>query len=192
MQERHKQSGRRLIRPLVRLLSRAGVSPTAVTLAALPLSIAAAWLFAGGRFVWAGVALAAGGLCDSLDGELSRLSGRQSDSGALLDSVVDRFCEAIVLAGIAWYYRAEPWYVMLAIAALVLSLMVSYVRARAEGLGRECKVGLLERPIRVLILLFGAVVLGRTWLPAALAVIVLGSAYTVGERLVHVLRRGKG
>ena len=136
--------------------------------------------------------MAVAGVCDSIDGELSRLSGRQSSIGAFLDSTVDRFGEALVFAGIAWYYRAQPWYVMLTIAAMVLSLMVSYVRARAEGLGFECNVGWFERPVRILLMVFGAVILGRTWLPAMLGVIVLGSGFTVGQRMVHVMRRRKG
>jgi CDP-diacylglycerol--glycerol-3-phosphate 3-phosphatidyltransferase len=191
MQERHKQFGRRLLRPFVELLAKAGVSPNAVTLAALPLSLAAAGLFATGRFLWAGVALAAGGLCDSLDGELSRLAGRQSNVGAFLDSTVDRFSEAVVIGGIVWHYRAQPWYVALGIATLVFSFLVSYVRARAEGLGYDCKVGAFERPTRVLLLLFGAVVLGRTWLPAMLGLIALGSAVTTVHRMFHVLRQGR-
>lgn len=192
MQEKHKRAGRRLFRPLVELLARARVAPNAVTLAALPFSIAAAWFFASGRFVWAGVALAAGGLCDLLDGELSRLSGRQSDLGAFLDSTVDRFSEALVFIGIAWHFRASPTLALLAVVALVLSLMVSYVRARAEGLGRDCSVGWFERPVRLLLLLFGALVPIRGLLLLALGVIALGSAFTVGQRLFHVLNRRTG
>jgi CDP-diacylglycerol--glycerol-3-phosphate 3-phosphatidyltransferase len=71
--------------------------------------------------------------------------------------------------------------------ALVFSLMVSYVRARAEGVGRECKVGFFERPIRVLVLLFGAFVLGRTWMPIALGVIAVGSLITVIQRIIYVM-----
>ncbi|HDQ99453.1 MAG TPA: CDP-alcohol phosphatidyltransferase family protein [candidate division WOR-3 bacterium] len=189
MQEKHKRAGRRLFRPLVELLARARVSPNAVTLTALPFSIAAAWLFASGRLIWAGAALAGGGLCDLLDGELSRLSGRQSDAGAFLDSTMDRFSEALVFVGISWYYRTSPALALLAVSALVLSLMVSYVRARAEGLGRDCSIGLFERPVRLLILLLGALAPGAAWLPIALGLVALGSAFTVGQRLVHVLHR---
>jgi CDP-diacylglycerol--glycerol-3-phosphate 3-phosphatidyltransferase len=186
MKEKAKNLGRRLLSPVVSLLAAARVSPTAITLFALPLSLGAAWLFAVGRFFWAGVGAALVGLCDTLDGEVSRKTGRTSTSGAFLDSTVDRLSESLVMTGLYWFYR-DTWYGLLAVAALVLSLMVSYVRARAEGAGRECKVGLFERPVRVVTLLLGAFVLGRTWMPVALAVIALGSFFTVIHRIVHVL-----
>lgn len=192
MQEKHKRQGRKLFSPLVRLLATLRVSPNAVTLAALPFSLASAGLFALGHFVWAGVALALGGLCDLLDGELSRLTGRQSRTGALLDSTVDRLCEAAVFMGLGWYYRENPWLVLLAVAAMVFSLMVSYVRARAEGLGHDCAVGWFERPVRLVLMLLGAFVLGPTWLPVVLGIVVLGSAITVGQRLAHVFRQRPG
>jgi len=188
MKEATKSKGRRLLRPLVELLARAGVTPNVVTLTALPLAAGSGVLFAVGQFIWAGVLAALVGLCDTLDGELSRLSGKETRTGAFLDSVVDRLGEAVTLAGLFWYYQSRnPWYGLLAVVALVFSLMVSYVRARAEGAGFECKVGWFERPVRVLVLLLGAFVLGRTWMPVALAVIALGSLATVVHRLVYVL-----
>jgi CDP-diacylglycerol--glycerol-3-phosphate 3-phosphatidyltransferase len=192
MKEEAKRRGRLLLRPLVRLLAALGVSATAVTLAALPLSVGAGLAFAAGRFIVAGAFVALVGLCDTLDGELSRLTGRASPAGAFLDSTVDRVSEALTLIGLYWYY--EPighWYGLLAILALVFSLLVSYVRARAEGVGWECRVGLFERPVRVILLLAGAVLLGRTWMPVALGVIALGSLVTVVQRVVYVLVRRK-
>ena len=186
MKEATKQRGRRLLRPLVSLLAAMRVSPTAVTLLGLPLSVGAGYCFANGWFIWGGVFVALVGLCDTLDGELSRRTGTASVLGAFLDSTVDRLSESLVLVGLYWYYR-DSWFGLLAITALVFSLMVSYVRARAEGVGRECKVGLFERPVRVLLLLFGAFVLGRTWMPVTLGVIALGSLMTVIQRIAHVL-----
>jgi len=184
--EKTKQHGRKLLRPLVSLLVAMRLSAMAVTVAGLPLSIGAGYFFATGRFIWGGVLAALVGLCDTLDGELSRRTNTSSALGALVDSTVDRLSESFVLVGFYWYYR-NCWYGLLAVVALVFSLMVSYVRARAEGVGRECRVGLFERPIRVLVLLFGAFVLGRTWMPAALGVIAVGSLVTVVHRIVHVL-----
>ncbi len=186
--DRAKQWGRRLLRPLVVLLAAIGVSPTAVTLAALPLSLGAAGLFATGRFFWGGVVAALAGLCDTIDGELSRLTGSGSRSGAFLDSIVDRLSESLVLGGLLWYYLAVgPLCVLSALAALVFSLLVSYVRARAEGLGFECRVGWFERPVRMLVLLAGVFILGRTYTPVALGIIALGSLATVVHRMIHVL-----
>jgi CDP-diacylglycerol--glycerol-3-phosphate 3-phosphatidyltransferase len=186
MNETTKQRGRRLLTPLLKLLASTRVSATAVTLTALPLSVLAAWFFASGWFILGGVMVALVGLCDTLDGELSRRTGTASALGAFVDSTVDRLSESFVLVGLYWYYR-DSWFGLLAVVALVFSLMVSYVRARAEGVGRECKIGFFERPVRVLVLLFGAFVLGRTWMPVALGVIALGSLITVIQRIVYVL-----
>jgi CDP-diacylglycerol--glycerol-3-phosphate 3-phosphatidyltransferase len=185
-----KARGRQLLQPVVAFLAKHEVHPAVVTLTALPLSLVAAGAFCEGAFLLGGLLLALVGLCDSIDGELSRLTGKASDLGAFLDSNVDRLTEAIVLTGIYWYYQSwSPGAALLAILAMVFSLMVSYVRARAEGLGRECKVGFFERPIRVVVLLVGAVVLGRTWMPVALGVIALGSFVTMVQRFLHVLRQ---
>jgi CDP-diacylglycerol--glycerol-3-phosphate 3-phosphatidyltransferase len=186
MKEAAKQRGRRLLKPLVSLLAARHVSPTAVTVLALPLSIGAGWCFAAGRFFLGGVFVALVGLCDTLDGELSRRTGTASALGAFTDSTVDRLSESFVLVGLYWFYR-DSWFGLLAVVALVFSLMVSYVRARAEGVGRECRVGLFERPVRVLVLLFGAFVLGRRWMPVAIGVIALGSLLTVIQRIIYVL-----
>jgi CDP-diacylglycerol--glycerol-3-phosphate 3-phosphatidyltransferase len=191
MNETTKQHGRRLLKPLVSLLAALRVSPTAVTVSALPLSIGAGYFFATGRFIVGGVLAALVGLCDTLDGELSRRTGTASALGAFIDSTVDRLSESFVLIGFYWYYR-DSWFGLLAVVALVFSLMVSYVRARAEGVGRECKVGFFERPVRVLVLLFGAFVLGRTWMPVALGIIALGSFLTAGQRIIYVLSQKAG
>uniref|UniRef100_A0A7C4CAC8 CDP-alcohol phosphatidyltransferase family protein n=1 Tax=candidate division WOR-3 bacterium TaxID=2052148 RepID=A0A7C4CAC8_UNCW3 len=190
MREETKRRGRRLLWPVLALLSRMRVAPTAVTLAALPFSALAGWLFANGRFAWAGAAATLAGLCDSLDGELARMSGRQTATGAFLDSVSDRLSETMVFGGLCWYYHFRgSSFSLLAGLALVLSLAVSYVRARAEGLGRHCAVGWFERPVRVIVLLVGALLLGPALMPWALLVIAAGSAATVVQRFVHVLRQ---
>ena len=192
MKEETKRRGRLVLRPLVNLLVAGRVAPNTVTIAAVPLSIGAAVLIGVGQFIWGGVLVALVGLCDTLDGEVSRLSGRGTRGGAFLDSVVDRFSEAVVFAGLFWYYRTSTsWYGLLVIAAAILSLLVSYVRARAEGAGFECKVGWFERPIRVMVLLAGLFILGRTWAPVAIGLIAFGSLVTVIHRLVHVLAQEK-
>lgn len=193
MKETTKNRARLLVRPVVSLLARAGVSPSAVTLAALPLSVAAAWAFSGGRFLFGGILAAVVGVCDSVDGELSRRTGRASPAGAFLDSNVDRVSEALVFTGLAWHYMpvSRP-YAMLCVLALAFSLLVSYVRARAEGVGRECRVGFFERPVRVVVLLAGAFVPLPAAMPVALAVIAAGSLVTVVHRMVHVLRQRPG
>jgi CDP-diacylglycerol--glycerol-3-phosphate 3-phosphatidyltransferase len=169
---------------------KAGVLPSAVTWSALPLSLIAGGLFATGHFFWAGVVSVLVGLCDTIDGELSRRSGRASVQGAILDSTVDRLSEGITLTGVGIYYlNINHWITVLAMVALLFSLLVSYVRARAEGAGKECQVGFFERPIRVLILVVSAFVLGRRFLPYGLAVIAVGALITFVHRFVYVLRQ---
>ncbi len=137
----------------------------------------------------AAVLVALIGLCDTLDGELARQGGQQSETGALIDSTVDRLGEGLLIGGLLWFYRNSPLGAAAAFAALLFSFMVSYVRARAEGIGRECQVGLFERPVRVLLLLVGAIVLGRTYMPGMLVVIALGSFITVVHRLLYAWKQ---
>ncbi len=172
------------------MLARLGIPPTAVTLTAIPLSVLAAWLFASGQFFWAGLLVICIGLCDTLDGELSRRTGKVSQTGALLDSTVDRFSEGVVWAGIGWYYGLKNhWGTLAVFGALIFSYLVSYVRARAEGIGKQCQVGLFERPIRVMIMVFGALILKEKLFVWAIVVIALGSLVTFIHRVFFVLKQ---
>jgi CDP-diacylglycerol--glycerol-3-phosphate 3-phosphatidyltransferase len=179
-----------LQQPLVRLLLALRVGPLAVTIAGLILSIACAALLSQGWFISAGIVLLLAGLCDTLDGELARRAQQVSRTGAFLDSSFDRISEFAVFFGLFWYFRAAPRDASLIFAAFFASLAVSYVRARAEGIGVECKVGLFERPVRFLFLVIA--VFGAHFSPLvpriALVVILLGASVTVVQRMVHVLR----
>lgn len=190
MRKETKNKGRNFIRPLVNLLNKIGVAPSAVTWSALPLSIIAGGLFATGHFIWAGVVSALVGLCDTVDGELSRIGDRVTVSGAILDSTVDRLSEGITLTGVGIYYlKVNHWFTVLAMITLLFSLLVSYVRARAEGAGRKCEVGFFERPVRVLILVVSAFILGRRFLPFGLGVIAVGALATFIHRFIYALRK---
>ncbi|MSQ41226.1 MAG: CDP-alcohol phosphatidyltransferase family protein [Dehalococcoidia bacterium] len=175
--------------PLVRLLARTGVTPNQVTLLGLLLSVAAAVLASQGWFLWAGLTLAVGSALDMVDGMLARSTGKASPQGALLDSVADRLGEAAVLLGLLLYYvtqQPEGWRAPLLVGlALVNGFLVSYVRARAEGLGVTGKKGLMTRPERVVALVAG-LVLG--WVEVALAVIALLSLVTWVQRLLDSWR----
>ncbi len=189
MRNETKEKGRKVLRPLITLLAWIGVAPSAVTLTGLFLSALAGLLFSYGFFMWAGVVVFLVGLCDTIDGELSRITGRMSPSGAVLDSVVDRLSEGMVFIGSAMYYlTVNRWTVLLILWALVFSYMVSYVRARAEGVGRECQVGLFERPIRVAVVGLSAIVLGPRYFPIGAGVIAVGSMVTFVRRLLLALR----
>ena len=178
--------------PAAAALSRVGLGPNAVTLLGLGIAGVSAYLIATGNLLAGGVVLLASGVFDMLDGALARSTGKTTRFGALLDSVVDRLSEALVLLGLLLYYTLEgpEWGSALVYAALVGSLMVSYLRARSEGLGIECKVGVMQRPERVAVL--GVGLMAGHWLPAAalgaLAAIAALTLLTMCQRLAHSWR----
>lgn len=176
--------------PAVRLLTAAGVSPNALTLLGVLVAAAVAFLLSEGYFLAASAALVASSLFDQLDGALARASGRVTRFGGLLDSVFDRVSEAVVFFGLLIFYlqRADVLQSALIFAAFGMSMMVSYVRARAGGLRVDCEVGVMTRTERV-ILLVAAFAVGDWWLSAvtiSLAVIALLSAVTAVQRVLHV------
>ena len=180
--------------PLARLLIALHMSPNAITLVGFCVAVGAAYLLADGRLLIGGLVMLAGAAMDMLDGAVARLSGRASTFGAFFDSVMDRLGESVVLFGLAVYYtRADDALgVYLAFAALTASMMVSYLRARAEGLSVPGDVGLLGRPERVVVL--GAALLAG-YAVYGLGVIAALASLTVLQRGWHVwraTRSGKG
>ena len=157
--------------PVVRLLIKMGVTPNFVTGSGLLINIAAtAILIYGahgdrGNFSyvgWAGIVILFAGLFDMLDGQVARIGKKTSRYGALFDSVLDRYSELIVLFGICYYLILQGYFFssLFGFIALIGSMMVSYIRARAEGLGIECKVGFMQRPERVILISAGAIFCG--------------------------------
>lgn len=182
----------RVVVPLGAAVGRAGVSPNMVTLAGFVVTLLAAAAIAQGYLLAGGLILVAGALFDMLDGAVARATGGGSSAGAFLDSTLDRLSDAAVFAGLVWYFiagvaaDADLVGAGLALTCLVLSLMVSYVRARAEGLGFTCQVGIAERPERIALVVAG-LVLGL--IIPALALLAAASAVTVLQRFVHVWRQ---
>ncbi|WP_237488187.1 CDP-alcohol phosphatidyltransferase family protein [Hufsiella ginkgonis] len=146
------------------LLIRLGLTPNAVTFIGLLLNVGVAFIFVFGaeegnrgdlRFVgWAGFLVLIAGLFDMLDGQVARLGNMKSAFGALFDSVLDRYSELILFLGVCYYLIAHHYFLssLFAFIALIGSMMVSYTRARAEGLGIELKGGVMQRPERVVVL----------------------------------------
>jgi len=179
--------------PLISAVARTGISPDALTVLGMALNVLAGAIIALGQPFGGGVVMALIAMpLDVLDGGVARKRGTHSAFGAFLDSTADRLAEGAVLGGIAVFFAAQQNVigVTLAFAALVGSYLVSYTRARAEGLGLECTVGIFGRLGR-----FGVLVLGlglsAVWSSALLvmvAVLALASFYTAGERVWHVYR----
>jgi len=175
----------RITDPVIEGVSRSGIDPDTLTLAGLALNIGAAYIIATGHFLPGGLLVLVAGLCDLLDGALARFINKTSKFGALFDSLADRISEAALFFGLlVWYLlRGSAMGVVLAFAALIGSFLVSYVRARAEGLGLECKVGLFTRAERVIVLTIGLVVNQVT---IALWVVVVFAYITVIQRVVYL------
>ncbi|GAC1402388.1 MAG: CDP-alcohol phosphatidyltransferase family protein [Chloroflexota bacterium] len=183
--------GRRMADRIVGPLGSTGITPNSLTLVGFMLNLIAAVILAGGHLVWGGVALLVAGLFDMLDGALARVQRAGSTFGAFFDSTLDRLAEATVGLGLAWHFMglgpAGRVPLLLVYLMIVGSLMISYARARAEGLGLECKVGLVARPERVVILALG-LLLGAAGTVVALGILTLATLGTVGQRIYHVWR----
>ena len=184
----------RFTQPIVLLLAKTFITPSALTWFGFLLSGGAAALIITGHLFAAGFVVLVAGLFDMLDGALARETNQTTRFGAFLDSVLDRFSEAILLLGILVLYAGEQAFVQILVVGVALlgSLMVSYVRARAEALGLECEVGLFTRPERVIVLALG-LLLNRVdyALVISLAIIAVLSLITVGQRLLYVWRQIK-
>ena len=194
------------IDPFLRFLLRLHVTPNVVTVMGLVGNAIAAWLFvlaaqrlgsdeasAYALVAWGGVVILLSGLLDMMDGRLARLGNMSSKFGALLDSSLDRYSELLTLSGIAllllragddWFWAAVATF-----AAIIGSVMVSYVRARAEGLGISCKVGLMQRPERVVVTAVAAIATGLAsdplWLAIGMTIIALLANQTAIWRIIH-------
>lgn len=184
-----KESARRILDPLIGLLARLGVTPDQVTLTGLALTFAASACLAVDRYPLATALLLVGSVCDALDGGLARRTGRGTRFGAFFDSTLDRYAEAAIFMGLGIGYArgGQVLLVGVAFAAAAGSLLVSYARARAEGLGVECKVGLMERPERLVVLILGAAA-GPRYMPWAVWLLAALTHITALQRIAHVHR----
>ena len=176
--------------PVVRLLARIRVTPNMITWFGFLLAVGAATLIFRGHFVAAGFVVLVAGFLDMLDGALARHTNQITRFGGVLDSTLDRLSEAALLLGILALYAMEQMVlpVLLVGVALVGSLMVSYIRSRAEAADLECQVGLFTRGERVVVLVLGLLL---NQLVIALAIITVFSFITVVQRLLYVGRHAK-
>jgi CDP-diacylglycerol--glycerol-3-phosphate 3-phosphatidyltransferase len=212
LKERLRVVAHRALDPIVRGLVRAGVSANHLTLLGLGFSVAAALAFFDGHSRLGALVLSLAGICDILDGQVARASGGETRFGAFFDSTLDRLSEALVLIGILGFCLRNlmalvfdssrvveqvsvglfpiTWAVvgLTAMLALTGSFLVSYTRARAEGLGLECKVGWFERPERLVLLILAGALQVFWAMSGALLVLALLSFVTAAQRVAHVYR----
>jgi phosphatidylglycerophosphate synthase len=218
LKERLRIGAHAVLDPVVRGLIAIGVRADHLTVAGLALSLLAGYAFFDAHSRLGAAFLLLAGVCDILDGQVARRTGGETRFGAFFDSTLDRLAEALVLMGIAAYYirnllvlvyepervleqqgfelYPETWaaVAMTAVLALAGSFMVSYTRARAEGLGLECRVGWFERPERLVLLMLAGAIHAFWAMSGALLLLALLSFVTAGQRVVHVwkITRGAG
>jgi len=184
----------RFTEPVVRLLSRTAITPSTITWLGFLLAISAAVLIVTGHLFVAGLIVLIAGFFDMIDGALARYTNQTTRFGAILDSTLDRLSEAAVLLGILVLYAREqlPAQTLLVGVTLLGSLLVSYIRGRAEALGLECKVGLFTRPERVIVLVLGLLLNQIAYaLVIALGIMAIFSFITAGQRLFYVWQQTK-
>jgi CDP-diacylglycerol--glycerol-3-phosphate 3-phosphatidyltransferase len=184
--------GRRLAEPLARPIARgllaAHIRPNGITTLGLIISAGVAVLFGMGEFRWAGAAILLAGICDILDGAMARLGDYRSEFGAFYDSFIDRLSDMFLLGGLVYYYGrvGESPEFIAALGAIGGCFMVSYARARAEGLGLNGNVGVAERPERIIITALGALIYPPLTLDIAVWILLVITYLTAIYRAIYV------
>ncbi|HMK56711.1 MAG TPA: CDP-alcohol phosphatidyltransferase family protein [Dissulfurispiraceae bacterium] len=181
--------GHFLDKPLAPLAKRIPFDPNVITIAGLVVTAIAAAIIPL-DLSFGGLMILVGGAFDMLDGLIARTNGKRTRFGAFLDSTLDRYADSLLFIGVTWFfYKAgSPAGALLSVGSIVGSLVISYARARAEALGVECKVGIMERPERVILLALGCI--SGLLFPCIILIFVL-SHFTVMQRIVHVYRQLK-
>ena len=190
-QDNFRLAGRRLLAPVIGLLSRMGVSPAAMTVLGLAITALSALMIRQGSFLLAALLLSLGSVLDAVDGGIARHRGIESRFGAVLDSVVDRVGELLVLGALLVSKIGRSYDLMLYLVPLTIggSYLVSYVRARAEGVGISCSVGIFTRTERIVLIIAGLILagtVGEVWIVYITAAIAVGTWFTAGQRLARV------
>src|SRR5271155_4820002 len=180
----------RIINAIVGALALSRVHPNVLTFIGLLINIRAAFLFAAGKFRWAGVVLIGAGLFDMVDGRVARETNRVTRFGGFFDSVLDRYSDLAVLVGLLVFYASinRFFYVVLTAIVMTGTVLVSYTRARAENTIPRCKVGFLERPERVVLIIIGALF---NRMAQVLWVIAILSNITVIHRMIYTWQETK-
>lgn len=210
LSDKNRERYLKIIAPLGNLFARTGVHPHVLSIAGLGLSIVAGLMYSSGSFFWAAWVVVLAGTCDALDGQVARQINKKSTFGAFFDSTLDRYSDIFLLMGLAYYFAGgkalaqfhgdnmagitSPWTVIAIILAMTGSFMVSYTRARAEGLGIECRVGLMQRPERVTLLIIGSLLgsipkIGLVLLQCTLLILAISTNVTAMHRMFHVRKQ---
>ena len=210
--DKNRERYLRIIGPVARVLGRAGVHPNILSITGLLLSVVAGLFYSQGVFFWGAWIVVLSGICDTLDGQIARQNNKHSNFGAFFDSTLDRYGEMFFFLGLAYYFAGGqsvttapanpvkgvpcPWTVLLILLTVGGSFMVSYTRARAEGLGVECRGGVMQRPERITLLVIGTLlgaipVAGPVFIKLTLLLLAISTNVTAVYRIVAVKNRFK-
>ena len=191
----------RIIDPTITWMVRHRIHPNFLTTMGFVTVVAAGYLYHLDHVRWAGFFVLLGGTWDIFDGQVARVGGTASKFGAFYDSTLDRISEIVVFLGLLSLYNsyarewADVWMVYVIFVAMGGSIMVSYTRARAEGLGLDCKVGVMPRPERVVLLGLGSLAFGLMWnglvLRGVIIILAASAAVTTIQRIVWVYQHAK-
>jgi CDP-diacylglycerol--glycerol-3-phosphate 3-phosphatidyltransferase len=208
--QRNRERYFKIVGPVADLFARAGIHPNVLSIAGLLLSIAAGLIYCHGSFFWAAWVVVLAGICDTLDGSIAMQTNKKSDFGAFFDSTLDRYSDMFLFIGLAYYFagghpfltslqtggapEVSPWTVAAIIFAIAGSFMVSYTRARAEGLGMECKAGMMQRPERITLLVIGSLLgaipaIGLLLLKLVLLALAISTNLTAAYRILFIKNR---
>jgi len=176
--------GHLLDAPLSSLAKKINVNPNFITIAGFIITIFAAATLPQNLAV-GGILILCGGFFDMLDGVIARVNNRATNFGAFLDSVLDRYSDAFLLLGFAWYFFKNDSItgLFLSVGTMIGALIISYAKARAEGLGKNCHTGLMERPDRIIFMVFGAV---TGWVLPVMWLMLILTHITVIQRILYV------
>lgn len=180
-----------ILDPIASLLGKMRLTPTIVTVLGLLVTIVGGVLIASGRYVAGASVSGVGSLLDTLDGALARMQGTASDKGAFIDTMSDRFGEVAVLVGLAFSLRSDETGLMLCVFALTTSLLIPYVRSKAESWGAEGRGGWMGRAERVILVLLGVGLsgLGLPVLHPMLWIFITLTTFTVAQRIRNTWRQ---
>jgi phosphatidylglycerophosphate synthase len=181
--------GHFLDKPLTPFVKKIPLNPNVLTAAGFVITITAAFVLPS-NIRLGGLLILAGGLFDMLDGIAARVNNRATRFGAFMDSLLDRYSDAFLFLSVAWYLasKGEHTGAFLSLGTLVGAFLISYARARAEGLGDSCHTGIMERPERIILLIFAAL---SGWFVPVLWIMFILTHVTVLQRVYHVWKKMK-
>lgn len=208
--EKNRERYLKIINPIAKFLAGMGIHPNILSTFGLILSMATGLMFGMGAFFWAAWVLVLAGVFDTLDGHIARQMNKATPFGAFFDSTLDRYSDMALFLGLAYFFAEgngpgqsmdagngvdpSPLTVVVIILAMVGSFMVSYARARAEGLGLDCKGGLMQRPERITLLIMGSLLaaipaIGPLLLKGVLIILAVSTNVTAIHRIVYVKKQ---